>query len=983
MIDGMGRVSSGVLIGRDEELRALAEVLETAAGGRSSCVVMAGEAGIGKTRVLRALAERAEAQGATVLTGRCVPLAEGALPYAPLAAALRQLGQPRPMADLSVRVRAELARLVPELGPSGGQPGDTDKTKLFGAVLEAFRSLMSTGPLLLAVEDVHWSDGASRDLLSYLIAMTEDEPLVCVLTHRTGELDHDHPIPNWLRMLTTSQTAQLVELKPLSHEETGLQIAQIMGATPDESAITTIYERSQGNPFFTEELIRIADTGVIPASLRDLFLHRISALSAESTKVVQLAATAGSVASHDLLEAASDMDEGALSRALQAAHDHDVLVVADTGYAFRHALLREAIYSHLLPGERKALHRALAQALEDQPDMPSRVPLLAHHWHEAGALERALPLRVAAGSLAETTAAPLDAFQHYRHALALWGELPAPEQLVELTRVDLLERAATMAQQAGRSREAVELFKEATELVDLDAAPERAAALLSSTATVLSGPLLDDGAAYPLLQRAEGLVRDLTASREKAKVQSFAAARLSHMGRVHEGVALAETARATADECDDDAARAHALFALAIGAVSAGRPEVAVGYLTKARDLARRAGEVHMLGRSTINLSDALYRANAVDEAIAVALGGIADLARAGADNFRGFLLFNAAEFSTALGCWDQAEALVTPLQDSPLPLDRFFSRWLIAELNIHRGEFAQAHKGIAEAKRYMTHMDDLQHRELTGLILVSLALSERRYEEASQLLQDAAGSWGQDQRSNARWCALGLRIEADRATQARAGRAQDEEQRAIDRAGRLEELCASSITEPHMPETKALLRLMAAERSRLRSASDPDLWEQSVEGWDALRYPYHAAYALYRLGEASLGDRARSRGREALASAARTARGLGAAPLLLAIEGLARRSRLRLSDDDSEARTKATRVPGTSRLGLTARELEVLQRLGEGLTNRQIADALFISPKTASIHVSSILTKLGVTNRTEAARIAYDAGVLDHSGAS
>lgn len=988
----MGRVSSRVLIGRQRELDMLVEAIDPANADRPSAFVVSGEAGIGKTRLLREVKELSRAHGAAMLTGGCIPLTEGALPYAPVTAALREgvksLFDPA-TAVLPEDSVAELARLLPEFrSAASDQVSATDQTRLFGAVLDLVRVLAAAAPLIFVIEDVHWSDASTRDLLTYLLNTTEDEPILFLCSLRTGEIASSHPVSAWVRTLTSSRMAEVVELLPLSREESRQQMNEITGKEVEEEVVHKIYERSQGNPFFVEELIQVGrpEDERLPPSIRDLFFQRITAIPHEAEHTLKAAAVGGPTISHELLAEVTAMEDEELTRAVQILIDRHVLVKTDDDrYGFRHALVREAVYGRLLPGEKKSLHRSFASALEEKGTQPGPVRLsarLARHWDEAREPQLALPHALAAATDAGEKYASSEALAHYEHSLELWVRVPDAESLCNMAHVDLLELAAQTAHSAGEPERSVDLWRAAIDLLDPVTNPGRAARQRSSLAYVLGATLMDFEASGPLVQEARDLVSDLPPSVEKAEVLSFVAESLTLMGRFDEGLAMARSGMEIASQLGDRAQLGNAHAALGLAHQTAGDAGTAIEHHLVALEIERETGQTSLMGKTFLNLSDALFRANRPEEAVACALGAVDELHRLGDHSHSGFLTCNAGEFLVALGRFEEAREIIGPLEDAGFLADRSFSTSLLAEIDTQQGRFEDARRRLGAARRLLGETNQPQFLDPVIETEILLALCERRYEEASALVQQA---WmtPREHRSSARLCALGLRVEADRAARARATRSIELEQQAIDRGEGIQKRCPDMSS---MLEVDASHKTVLAEASRLRGSSDPHLWQLAADAWAEVSYRSRRAYALYRCSESLLASRASREAREALSEAARLAEEMGAAPLSLEIAGLARRARLRLSG--SQGNLEEAALPGgdpsergqLDGLGLTKRELEVMYKLADGLTNKQIAEALYISPKTASIHVSNILTKLGVSSRTEAARRAYDAGLLERS---
>jgi predicted ATPase len=258
------RVSSAELIGRGPELAALLE----AVGGEFSAVFLAGESGVGKSRLLDELARRSASLGARVLDGECVMLGEGELPYAPIRSALRRLGSelaPEALAELLGAGRDELARLVPQLGGPRAAAAHASwlgspvaRARLFELLLGVLTRIADDAPVLLVVEDIHWADRSTLDFLGFLIAGARSERLLLVCSYRTDELHQRHPLRAFLAQHEQRLRVRRVDLRPFTRGELEAQLRGILGATPDPDLADRLYCRSEGNAFFTEELLAAA-----------------------------------------------------------------------------------------------------------------------------------------------------------------------------------------------------------------------------------------------------------------------------------------------------------------------------------------------------------------------------------------------------------------------------------------------------------------------------------------------------------------------------------------------------------------------------------------------------------------------------------------------------------------------------------------------------------------------------------------------------
>ena len=470
----MRRVSSPVFVGRAEELAALDAALARAAGGEPAVVLVAGESGVGKSRLLAEFATRASAAGGRVLTGECIELVEGELPYAPIVRMLRSL-DPEELSELAGTGRAELSPLIPEAVEATDPRPDEQfaQGRMFDLLLSLFGRLGERGPLVLVIEDLHWGDRSTRDFLAFLVRALRSERLLLVATYRSDELHRKHPLRPLLAEFDRVGRAERVELKRFSRLELVAQLAGILEEQPEGGLTDALFARSEGNPFFAEELLAAGGRdGSLPETLRDALMVRVEALSEPSQEMLRLAAAAGRSVTHRLLAEVAERDELELQRALREAVANHVLVQEGSGetYAFRHALICEAINDDLLPGERSAVHLKLAQALAGDgslsADAVGPAAELAYHWQQAHDLPRALKASVEAGIQAERMRAPAEAAHQFENALGLWERVDDPEALTGTTLVELLRRAAERAHLAGAPSRALALARRALELTD-------------------------------------------------------------------------------------------------------------------------------------------------------------------------------------------------------------------------------------------------------------------------------------------------------------------------------------------------------------------------------------------------------------------------------------------------------------------------------------------------------------------------------------
>ena len=398
-----GRVGSPTFVGRVEELQVLEAARRRAADGEPAVVLVGGEAGVGKTRLVAELTDRCVADGTRVLTGGCVPVREGALPYAPIVEALRTLVAEVGVAAVRELVGPawpELARLLPTLGAPdrSGPPGQAAQAQLFELLLGLLGRLGKQSPLVVVVEDVHWADQSTRDLLAFLVRNLQRERVLLVITYRNDEPALRWLGP-WLAELDRGGPVQRLELPRFDRGQTTAQLTGILGAAPAADLVDGVFARSEGNPFFTEELLAAVGSGSrqLPVTLRDLLRGRIDALPEPARQVLAVVAVAGRQVPHRLLAAVTGLDDRQLVEALRAAVATRLLatVPGQDGYDVRHALLREVIDADLLPGERTQLHTALAHIIADllrsgELDWSGSAAEVAVHWYLARDLPKAL-----------------------------------------------------------------------------------------------------------------------------------------------------------------------------------------------------------------------------------------------------------------------------------------------------------------------------------------------------------------------------------------------------------------------------------------------------------------------------------------------------------------------------------------------------------------------------------------------------------------
>ena len=1001
IIGGMAtRVSSPVLIGRVDELGRLGAALRRAVDGQSSAILVAGEAGVGKTRLVSELAELARAEGAEVLQGGCILLGEGALPYAPVVEALRGLVRRTPATEIDSvfgQGRFELARLVPDLGPMAEDSAsdlsiESAQGRLFELLLGVLDRLSARSPVVFIVEDLHWSDRSTRDLLGFLVRNLRDAPVVLLLTYRSDELHRRHPLLPFLAELGRAAGVERVELQPFDGGESAAQLRAIAGRDLDPALIESIHARSGGNAFFAEELLVAAGEDgrtELPSTLRDVLLARVAELAVPTQEFLRVASAAGQRVDPALLAAAVAMDPSDLYAALRESVSRQVLVPDPKAgverYAFRHALLQEAVYDDLLPGERNRLHAAFARTLEASSSGDARhAAELAYHWYAAHDLPRALEAAVAAGRAAEVTYAFPEAVAQYERAIDLWDHVPDAQTHAGRDRVDLLTTLAGVARYHDPAR-AVAHIQAAIQLVDETLDPVRIGVLNERL-----GRFAWMAGQGELAQRAHRMAMRMIPPEPPSEARARAMAGLAQIlmlgARFDDSRSLAEEAMLLASAVGARDIEGHALDTRGVDRASAGEIEAALDDIRAALAIAEEVGNVDDIGRAYANWIWILDIAGRLDESIEVAEAGVALTERLGLMRFFGaHLLCGAADNLYRLGRWDESEQAVRRAQEhAVVGINEILIEELNGRLAMARGRFDEAAKHLNPLAPLAERTADVQFISPVESSLAELAVWQGRPDDA------AATTTAALQRIDftpevkiGELYALGVRAYADVAELARARRSTDQLRLAIAAGeGVLDAIHRRHAdvvaTRPMLAElSEAWLLLCEAEGTRLRQMADPDAWLASIRSWERLRRPYAIAYARWREAEACLAARGdRDRAATALRVAHEIAGRLGAEPLMREVTALAARARLVLEPTAPDKGPEP--ADDGAGFGLTAREREVLALVALGRTNRQIAGELFISENTAGVHVSNILGKLSVAGRGEAAAVAYRLGLVE-----
>lgn len=985
------RVSSSIFVGRVVERAHLQAALDAAEQGEPGLVLVGGDAGIGKTRLVTELATVANTRGAVVVRGQCLDMRATILPFAPFVDILRGLLATEHVGGVAGPESAgitELARLVPAIASSAASDarlasGD-DQLRLFHLVLERFERAAQDRLLLLVIEDLHWADASSLDLLRFVAGGVSTERLLILATFRTDQPHGRSSLPATLGELVRLPHVARFDLPPFTEREVADQLTGIHGRRPADDAVKRTFARSDGNPFFVEELAGQGADDPMPASLRDALATRWADLAPETRAVVTAAAAIGHEVEHALLARISSLTEGQLQHALREATDHHVLVRAGplttVGFLFRHALIHEFAYGELLPTERAALHAAIGTALEGSGGSSGQI---ARHALLAHDLPLALARSVDAAHEAAEGLAFAEGLAHAELALELWSEVSDAEPFARPDPASLAMLGARCAVALGLWSRAADLGQKALAQLDSVRRDERIALLLD---VAHWHSLADDETARAAaLKEAAALSSPHPQTALRARVLADLAHLAAHNGRVGEARRLAEEAIEVSRAVGARREEARALVRLAEILAGDLQPGAASPLLLDAELIAAENPVLYedIAGHVIFREADFALVAGAFEEAVEIADAGAARAGAAGRLGERGgFLRSIKIAGLASLGRWDEAEVLYDEAGRDPSVVTARSAVQNFVEVLIRQGRVAEAASAVSKTDfGYVTSHDGswiLQTR-------IRLANAEGRWDDARAAADEATRLFEDEAEGNVLFlledCVSG---EADRAALARGRRRTAEAAEAcrvgLERLHQLQRIARAAIARRAAGQlVEAILAQAEAEGSRLERKPDAALWGEAARRREALGQRWETGYARFRQAEAILTMRGRKpEALPLLREAHRIASELRALPLVDQIESLARRGRVRLEAAAPERSTRrATTADGVA-VALTTREWEVLSLVAAGHTNREIGEELFISEKTASVHITNAMDKLGALSRYDAAASAARLGLLD-----
>jgi len=927
-------------------------------------MVLAAEAGGGKTTVVQALQE--SLPDTLVVVGECIPLGGEGLPFVPISSILRTLVTrfgPDRVREWAGPAAGALGTVLPSLAPNAAETEPADRMRLFEAVAQVLVGVGSVGPVLVVVEDLHWADEATRDLLGFLVRSLGRAPVGLLLTYRSDEVLRHHPLRPYLAELNRTPGVTRVELPRLDRTAVAELLAEVTGHDPDPDLVTSVHERTDGLPYFVAELGSAIAGGCpdLPEDLRDMLLVRANRMSEPAQQLVRVMTTAGNTMSDELLTAVTgdEFDRTTLDGLLREAVDAGILHTDDRGYRFRHALLREALHEDLLPGEHARVHARFAATLLAHPELAQNrlASELAHHW--AAANEQQLAFEAALDA-ARTTVSPYERIRMYERVLDLWDQVDRTGSA--LTRADVLEAAALACRRVSASVRGLPFIQAALAATDEAAAPLDAARRLVikgvlegllAEARPLSGGRDAPGTsdAISTVARAVSLAEDHPDSVEYAAALDAHATQLMLAGRYAESAVVARRAEHVAQRQGEQALLASARITLGGCLVMIGDEDRGIEIARSGR-LDSSSSDWYLELRHHINISDLLLVAGRRRESADLALEGVELAQRYGLGRAAGAMSRgNAAEALLELGEFDRAGELVAAgLELAPAGHHRLHLTLVRAWMLAWQGRYAEARRAIPRLEQERTPAGQLPQYQLLW----------RRAEAELALWQGESGT---------AWRIIEPLVDAidvqglPRATVvlAVAARAATDPGAPADAADRVRELVA--LPRPGVTVAPIFTAIATAELD-----DTPDAWRAALAALTAGGGPIpYLPYVQWRLAASQLATGDRTEIPELLSAAADAARRMGLAPLTARIAGVQRRAGLGLVPSE-----------GDTGVVLTGREQEVLRLVSDGRSNAEIGRELFISAKTVSVHVSNVIAKLGASSRGDAAARARRAGLID-----
>ena len=962
------------MVGRDEELTRLTDLADMSVEHGARMVLLSGDAGIGKSTLTAFFLAQLREAGWGTHVGHCIEYADRPLPFGPVVAVLRSL-----LLDDLERVdhlvghhREDLAGLVPELGDgdagSASLAGDVDR--LFDAIASLLGRASDGRPIAFLIEDVHWSDAATRDLLTSLVHNLRSARVLMLITERTGALEKGNPLRTWLAEQRRFPNVHSIELEGLAQEDLAAQVTSLTGEEADTSFVADLFQRTGGNPYFAHELVVAHGqrSGELPTSLREFLTSRLSQLGPDEREVLRAVAIAGGSVAHPVLASMlSDLNLGPVIRTL---FDAGILQFEDSTYHFSHALLREAILEDVLPFEAEDLHRAAAEALEanlgSKPQLSDLVGL-AVHWGSARVEDRAREAGVVAALASSAVAAFDTAADLALQALDWWPAEAAIESVAGVARHELLVKAVDWLALCNKAEMAESVGERAIRSFSTTESGGVMAELLATVSVVKFALAKPDEASAMLTQALERVGDERTP--HAARVHHIASSRALMSGDIHGALDAADRTIDLAQDVGPDLALVDALAtrALAVGIID--DPDLGVRLCQEARTRATEHGFVAQAARTYRNEMSIIYfREGRTEPCLRTVESGLAYAERHCGPRWRTYLRHDLVLAMLDAGNLPAAAEHLEVLSKSEL--DDTFELWTTQAWALYWlavGDLDKAQECAAEADLVAGRYESAQETGVQQRVWAEIRRREGTPELALKLVRDALRlQWESD---NLTYTRESL-IELARIVGALATKDALEESTL--------EWATTEVARFAGPgaANACMKGLMDLELDLVRGSQHQTSAQEVVAHLETAGFEYEAMQARLAVLTTMVAEgRQRIDLEPQLQDLYDRARAGGVRWIAARAESLASVARVPIVAGDSPASpSTAAELPHH----LTMREIEVMSLLAEGLTNKAIGERLFVSPRTVSTHVSNLLAKVGASNRGEAAAAYLRLGLDD-----
>ncbi|PVG83974.1 LuxR family transcriptional regulator [Nocardioides gansuensis] len=969
-------------VGRVRELTALRAAVRRAAEGAPGAVLIAGEAGGGKSRLVRALLEEPSRPEPLVLRTQCVDLGDPGLPYlavVDLVRAVQAVGATDSEVASILDGLPVLTRLTDRNAVRDDAVDESRRLQVFDAMTALLAGVgRIRGPVLVAIEDLQWVDWSSAECFRFLLSRVQAERLLVVATVRTDGLAGRPLTRHLVSELGRLPWVQRLDLQPFDATEVAEFLAHLDRGPVDAGVADVVFRRTQGNPYYVQTLAAGAlhhgriDEGM-PRGLSDLLVGRLDRLPDDVRTVLRCAAVVGRHAPDRLLRGAAGLSDAAVTDAMGVAVAEGLVTPEREGYSFTHDLLRDAVYDDLLPGERARWHLTVGGVLEAWTAGPAAPAEVAHHFAQAQDAARALQWSIRAADEAMRVLAPGEAHHHLAQALEAWPLVDDPAALAGRSQGRVAVQAARAARLAGEPTQAIEWARRAIQLCDAEgdgSGGVQARAELVRQLVEIDATDQTVGPAQEAVRLAESAGVDASTG---ALARTVLARALLAARRTDEARPQAERALAEAKGAEVPSLEVEALTTEAFLDEIDGDLEAAARRLRTALLLARAEGELAAELRAHYALASLHYYNGDVGGSLPVLREAMARVTESG-------LLWSAPGLELrllhAIALYASGE-LHASLEAAHAPETR--PPDVAAARLAAVGCYAAVACGHPDAVRRLAglreswHADpqvalvaggcEADHLAWEGDTAGAVAVAER-----AQVHLDTVAGEGM---YGGLWLsALGLAALADEATTCRRRRDEAGASAALRRGDvllhRVEQLVEGGHGRPGLlgPEGRAWHARALAEHARLSGEPAVEEWRRALEAY-GYGHVYEQARCHWRLAEALIAAGDRDAARRHAEAAAASAERMQALPLRRAVAATVSQARLGGGETTAES-------------VLTRREQDVLALVAEGLTNREIGKRLFISEKTASVHLSNLMAKLNVSSRTEAVTVAQRRGLLD-----